>query len=180
VDDGLACSDPEGGALTYLWSLLGEPVPFGAGPVVTNCLEVGEHTILLTVTGPNGLPGTTNFTLEVVTDPLAIELLIEDVTESHKAGVALSPKIKRELTTTLRVALRHAGEENLRATQKALDAFEKKVRAQVAKGHPEQATAWIRWSQAISEGMEMCLKPPRKHEPDDDAKNPDPKAPPRK
>jgi hypothetical protein len=111
---------------------------------------------------------------------LAIELLTEDVTESHKSGAALSRKLKRELIATLRVALAHAGEEKLRATQKALDAFEKKVRAQVAGAYPELATAWIRWSQAISEGMEMCLKPPRKHQPDDDVEKPDPKVPPRK
>jgi hypothetical protein len=50
VADGLASSDPEGDALAYLWWLLGDPVPFGAGPVVTNCLEVGEHTLNLAVT----------------------------------------------------------------------------------------------------------------------------------
>jgi hypothetical protein len=180
VADGLASSDPEGDALAYLWWLLGDPVPFGAGPVVTNCLEVGEHTLNLAVTDPHGLTGLSSLTLEVVTAPLAIELLIEDVTESHKSGAALSRKLKRELIATLRVALAHAGQEQLRATQKALDAFEKKVRAQVAGAYPELATAWIRWSQAISEGMEMCLKPPRKHQPDDDVENPDPKVPPRK
>jgi hypothetical protein len=167
VADGWTSSDPEGGDLTYLWSLENDPVPFGAGPVITNCLEVGRHTILLTVTDPAGLSDTTSKTIEVVTAPLAIELLIEQIEESHKSGVVLSRKIKRELTETLRVALGFAGDEKLRQTQKALDAFEKKVRAQVAPTEPEAATAWIRWSQAISDGMEKCIKPPRKDHHDD-------------
>ncbi len=160
VADGWTSSDPEGGNLTYLWFLEGNPVPFGAGPVVTNCLEVGEHTIILVVTDPDGLSDDARQTIEVVTAPLGIEILIEKVSHSPKAGV--SRKISRELIATLRVALNHAGNERLRATQAALDAFEKKVRAQLSKTHPELATSWIRWSQEISEGMEKCIKPPRK------------------
>jgi hypothetical protein len=173
VADGYSSSDPEGGALTYLWSLAGDPVPFGAGPVVTNCLEVGQHTIILTVTDPQGLSGTDSKTIEIVTAPLAIELLIEQINESQKSGIVLSRKTKRELTETLRVALGFAGDEKLRQTQKALDAFEKKVRAQVAPTEPEAATAWIRWSQAISDGMEKCIKPPRKGKGHDDDKKDD-------
>jgi len=170
VADGWTSSDPEGKDLTYLWFLEGEATPIGAGPVITNCLEVGEHTIVLVVTDPEGLTGTTSQTIEVVTAPLAIDLLIEEINEAHKNGVVLSRKIKRELTETLRVALNHAGRERLRETQKALDAFEKKVRAQVAKTEPEAAAAWIRWSQAVSEGMEKCIKPPRKSKDHDDKK----------
>jgi len=170
VADGWTSSDPEGEDLTYLWFLEGEVTPIGAGPVITNCLEVGSHTIVLTVTDPKGLSDTASQTIEVVTAPLAIDLLIEQINESHKNGVVLSRKIKRELTETLRVALNHAGRERLRETQKALDAFEKKVRAQVAKTEPEAAAAWIRWSQAVSEGMEKCIKPPRKSKDHDDKK----------
>jgi hypothetical protein len=141
--------------------------------VVTNCLEVGTHTIVLVVTDPAGLTGTDSKTIEVVTAPLAIELLIEEVNGGSLKS-SITRKIKRELTATLRVALGFAGDEKLRETQKALDAFEKKVRAQVAKDHPEEATAWIRWSQSVSEGMEKCIKPPRKHKQHDpkDPKNP--------
>jgi len=170
VADGWTSSDPEGGDLTYLWFLEGEATPIGAGPVITNCLEVGSHTLVLVVTDPTGLSDTASQTIEVVTAPLAIDLLIEEINEAHKHGVTLSRKIKRELTETLRVALNHAGRERLRETQKALDAFEKKVRAQVAKTEPEAAAAWIRWSQAVSEGMEKCIKPPRKSKDHDDKK----------
>ena len=144
-------------ALAYWWFLEPEPVAFAVGAVVTNCLEVGIHTIILAVTDANGLAGMDTKTIEVVTAPLAIELLIAKVDESR-----LARKTKRELTATLRVALNHAKRERLRETQQALSAFEKKVRAQVAQGHPAEATQWIRWSQAVSEGIENCLKPARK------------------
>jgi hypothetical protein len=167
---------PPGGDLTYLWFADQDPVPFGAGPVVTNCLEVGEHTIVLVVTDENNLTGTTSKTIEVVTAPLAIDLLIEQIDTAHKRGLVLTRKLKRELTATLRVALGHAGREEIRATQKALDAFEKKVRASVSEIGEEAAQAWIRWSQAVSEGMDKCIKPPRKpkdhHDDKKDAEEP--------
>jgi len=40
--------------------------------------------------------------------------------------------------------------------------FEKKVRAKVAQTWPEYARVWIKWSQSTSEGMDKCIKPPRK------------------
>ena len=92
-----------------------------------------------------------------MTAPLAIELLIEKVNESH-----IPRRTKRELVATLRTAQKQAGNEKIRQTQQTLDVFEKKVRAQVAPGYPEEARVWIRWSQATSEGMEKCIKPPRK------------------
>ena len=115
------------------------------------------HTILLTVTDPTGLSDNDRKTIEIVTAPLGVELLIEKVNQSR-----IPRKTKRELVTTLRVALNHAGNDRLRATQTALDAFEKKVRANLSKAYPAEATAWIRWSQRISEGMEKCIKPARK------------------
>jgi hypothetical protein len=47
------------------------------------------------------------------------------------------------------------------------------VRAQVAKDHPDEATIWIKWSQAVSEGMEKCIKPPHKGKGHDDDKKDD-------
>jgi hypothetical protein len=176
VANGLASTDPENAPLTYQWFLEPGATAIGSGPIITNCLEVGEHTIVLVVTDPGQLTGTTNLTIEVVTAPLAIEVLIEQINESHKSGYVLSRKIKRELTETLRVALGFAGQEKLRETLKALDAFEKKVRAQVSPAYPELAIAWIRYSHLVSQGMESCIKPPRKHK-DEDPKDPDPKHP---
>jgi hypothetical protein len=158
VLDGWTSSDPEGGDLTYLWFNESDPVPFGAGPMVTNCYEVGTHTIILTVTDSTGLTGTDSKTIEVVTAPLAIELLIEKINES-----LVERKTKRELVASLRTAQGHAGKENIRATQQALDVFEKKVRAQVAPNYPEEARVWILWTQATSQGMEKCIKKLPKH-----------------
>jgi hypothetical protein len=166
--DGSMSSDPENDALSYLWFVEPEPAPFSASTATTNCFEVGTHTVILTVTDSAGLSDTDSLVFEVVTAPLAIELLIEEINEAHKTGVLLSRKIKRKLTATLRVAFNHASREQLRETQKALDAFEKKVRAQLAANQPTAATAWIRWSQAMSEGVQNCIRPPRNPKDADD------------
>ena len=157
VLDGWTSSASNGGALTYLWFDELEPVPFDSGVVTTNCYEVGTHTITLIVEDSNGLTGTDSKTIEVLTAPLAIELLIEKVNQSR-----VTRSIKRELVASLRVALNHSKGEKIRQTQQALDVFEKKVRAKVEQNWRENARVWIKWSQAVSTGMEKCIKPPRK------------------
>ena len=143
--------------MTYLWFTEPAVVPFAANAVVTNCFELGTHTILLTATDPKGASNTDTLTIEVVTAPLAVELLMEKINES-----LIPRRIKRELSATLRIALTHSKENRLRLTQTSLSAFERKVRAQVVAGYPALATEWIRWSQNISTGMENCIKPPAK------------------
>ena len=157
VLDGWTSSAADGGALTYLWFDELEPVPFDGGVVVTNCYEVGEHTLTLVVTDSRGLTGTDTKTIEVMTAPLAVELLIEKVNQSR-----VSRTVKRELVASLRAALTSAKADKGRPTPTTLDAFEKKVRAKIADAYPEEARVWIKWSQAISAGMEKCMKPPRK------------------
>ena len=153
--DGSLSSDPDQDALSYLWFIEPSPVPFAAGAVATNCLEVGVHTVVLTVTDPDGASDSDSLTIEVLTAPLAIELLMEKVNESR-----VTRAIKRELLAVLRTALNQSKNERIRPTQTTLDAFEKKVRAKVTAGYPADAAAWIRWSQAISSGMEKCIKAP--------------------
>ncbi|MBK7999073.1 MAG: HYR domain-containing protein [Verrucomicrobia bacterium] len=157
VLDGWTSSAADGGALTYLWFDELEPVPFDGGPVTTNCYEVGTHTITLIVTDSRGLTDSDSKTIEVVTAPLAIELLIEKVNQSR-----VTRAVKRELVASLRAALNSAKAEKGRPTQTTLDAFEKKVRAKIAEAYPEEARVWIKWSQAVSTGIEKCIKPPRK------------------
>ena len=153
--DGSLSSDPDGDALTYWWFVQPSTLPFAGGPVATNCLEVGTHTIVLTVTDTKGASHSDTLTIEEITAPLAIELLMEKVTES-----SLSRTIKRELLTVLRTALNQAKAERIRPTQITLDNFEKKVRAKVVGSHSDLAASLIRWSQAISSGMEKCIKAP--------------------
>ena len=167
VADAWSSSDPQNSPLTYLWFLDNDPMPVGAGPVITNCVEVGVHTFTLAVRNGCGQDGTTNLTFEVVTGPLGIELLIEKVNES-----SLPRSSKRVLNQTLRVALSQAGDEKIRAAVNTLDVFEKKVRA-LPDRYLTEKTAWVRWSQAVSEGMTKCVKPPRKPKHDDD-KDPQP------
>ncbi len=155
--DGSLSSDPENSALTYLWFTEPAVVPFATSAVVTNCFELGTHTIVLTATDSEGASDADTLTIEVVTAPLAVELLMEKINES-----LIPRRIKRELIATLRIALNHSKENRLRLTQTSLSAFERKVRAQVVTGYPALAAEWIRWSQNISTGMENCIKPPAK------------------
>ncbi len=145
------------GPLSYLWFTAPSPVPFASGAVVTNCFELGTHTVFLTATDSEGASDSDSLTIEVVTAPLAVELLMEKINES-----LIPRRIKRELIATLRLALNHSKENRLRLTQTSLSAFERKVRAQVVPGYPALATEWIRWSQNISTGMENCIKLPVK------------------
>lgn len=60
--------DPEGGALTYAWSLGGVQIATGATPVV-GPFEVGVHTVTLTVTDDHGATATDGMVITVVNDP---------------------------------------------------------------------------------------------------------------
>jgi len=164
--DGSLSSDPENDALTYYWFLEPDPVPFAVGAVATNCLELGTYTVILNVTTPDGQSSMDTKTLEIVTAPLAVEILIEKVNQS-----VIPRRTKRELVATLRVALKQSGNNKLRLTQTTLDVFEKKVRAQAVPNYPALATEWIRWSQSITTGMENCIKPAKKPKYDDKGKD---------
>ena len=117
-----------------------------------------HRNITLTVEDSMGLTGTDSKKIEVLTAPLAIELLIEKVNQSH-----VTRSIKRELVASLRVALNASKAEKIRQTQTALDAFEKKATAKLHANYPALERAWKKWSQSVSTGMEKCIKPPVKH-----------------
>jgi hypothetical protein len=52
VLDGTLSSNPGGGTLTYMWTVDGTPV--GAGPIITNTMEIGWHDVTLTVDSGSG------------------------------------------------------------------------------------------------------------------------------
>ena len=65
--DGSGSSDPEGGALTYTWSVDGVQAATGASPVI-GPFAVGIHTVTLTVTDDHGATATDNMVVTVVNE----------------------------------------------------------------------------------------------------------------
>ncbi len=67
VLDATGSSDPEGGILTYVWTLSGVQIATGPGPVV-GPFAVGIYTIALTVTDDHGATATDSMTLTVINE----------------------------------------------------------------------------------------------------------------
>jgi len=123
-------------------------LPFASGVLASNCLELGEQTILLIVTDPLGGTGTDRLTIEVLSTDEAIELLIDKVNSSN-----IARRNKRPFIATLKatVASSARGQNNTAANQ--LRAFQNKVRAQVSPDNPQEADCWIQWAQHIIDAL---------------------------
>lgn len=65
--DGSGSTDPEGGALSYAWTVDGVQVAAGSAPVV-GPFAVGSYTIVLTVTDDHGATATDSMTLTVINE----------------------------------------------------------------------------------------------------------------
>jgi hypothetical protein len=150
--DGSLSSDPEGGALTYAWFLDPSPVPSATGVTATVCPEPGEQTIRLVVTDPFGETGTDTLTIQVMLVDESIALLIDKVNNS-----TIARKEKRPFIATLKAASASAARTDYSATIGQLNAFQNKVRAQVARTNPEEAASWIKWAQQIIDATSRCL-----------------------
>ncbi len=85
--EGVGSSDPEGGVLTFAWSLGGVQVATGANPVV-GPFAVGVHTITLTVTDDKGATGTDSMIVTVTNAP-PLANAGPDQTASHAQTVTL-------------------------------------------------------------------------------------------
>jgi hypothetical protein len=170
VFDGRQSTDPESplAELTLAWYLENAMRPFAFGVLVTNCLELGPETITLTVTDPEGESDSASLPIEVIGVSDAFDLLIDGVTES-----SVVRRNKRPFIATLKAASaaamrdhsrhdwqwKHGGisrEHHGRTAINQLNAFQNKVRAQVAHEHPGEAALWIRWAQYIIDALARC------------------------
>jgi hypothetical protein len=156
VADGSASSDAEtpNSGLTFSWFIDPSPLPVASGEKTTVCLELGTQTVLLAVTDPQGATSTDSITVDVVTAGEAIDELIAKVNAS-----SIERRNKRPFLASLKSAAAAADRGQAHTAQNILGAFQNKVRAQVAKANPVEAQAWIRWAQAIIDGLQPCAAP---------------------
>jgi hypothetical protein len=147
VLDGSLSSDPDGDTLTYAWFADGSVVPFATGVRVTNCFDVGEHTITLLVDDGRCV-GTNTVTVEVVTGCEAVEALIDKVNNA-----SLARANKRPLIATLKAACASFERGSFQSAVGQLGAFVNKVQAQIAPRNPDDAALFIRCAQSIIDSV---------------------------
>lgn len=85
--DGNASSDPEGGSLSYVWTLDGTQIATGPAPVV-GPFNAGTHTITLTVTDDHGATASDDMVLTVL-NRAPVAIAGPDRTANHAQTVAL-------------------------------------------------------------------------------------------
>jgi len=146
VLDGSRSSDPDGDPLTFAWFADGGVVPIASGAVANAVLEVGQHSITLTVS--DGLASDSDtITLQIVTPAEAVELLILTV-----ETVDLGRKNKRPLIATLKASVAAFDRGSYGAAVNQLQAFQNKVRAQI--DDEALAASLIAAAQAIIDAVE--------------------------
>jgi hypothetical protein len=141
-----AAVDPQGQPLQYSWWSGG--VPFATGAVVTNCFDVGCYTVTFMATEPGGASCSTNLNFCVVTAGEATEQCIELVSQSE-----LSRLKKRPLIASLRAAVASFDRGDSIPALNQLNAFQQKVRSQVAPHDPALAESFITCAQRIIDAV---------------------------
>jgi hypothetical protein len=143
-----SCSvDPDGDALTYSWFADGSVVPFAAGVRVTNCFDLGGHTILLLV-DDGRCSDSHPVTVDVLTGCEAVEALVAKVNDA-----SLSRANKRPLIATLKAACASFERGSFESAVGQLGAFVNKVRAQIGPANPDEAALFIRCAQSIIDSV---------------------------
>jgi hypothetical protein len=140
-----SASDPDGNPLQYIWSTNG--VVIGAGPLITNCLPAGCHTVTLTVSDGVAVCQT-DLNVCVVGACQAVEQCIALVQNSNIARAN-----KRPFLATLKAVCASFDRGNFIAGMNQLRAFQNKVRAQVARANPVEAQAFIDCAQRILDAV---------------------------
>jgi len=158
--DGSGSTDPDGDALTTSWVTDGTNIL--AGTVVTNCLDVGCHTI--TMVTSDGRANCHQFLdICVITASEACEQLITVVENTQ-----VERKNKRPLIVSLKAAKAAFERDGWKVGELMLRVFEYKVSAQIARHNPAEAAMFIDSAQHIISALECVVKQPRRHHGDHD------------
>jgi len=150
--DASLSSDADNDALAFLWSKDDEGTPFAAGVMTTNAVEVGAHSVVL-LASDAAASGTDTLWIEVITLEDAVDEVYWMLLESDVVR-----KDKRPLLTTLDRVWNSFDDGRLKAGVRQLEAFQKKVHAQVSGRHPALARRLIGTSQQIIDAVESYLE----------------------
>ena len=150
VCDGSRSYDPEGAGLRYAW--FNGADWFSTNRIAATVLPPGTHVITLLL--DDTVPGGTNSasaTVEVLSPAQAVGRLVGLVENS---GLPLNRQ--RPLLATLRAALAAVGRADFRPSLNQLEAFEHKVRAQIARSDPALAETLIQATDRIILALGCC------------------------
>jgi hypothetical protein len=131
--DGSLSSDVECDPITYAWYLNGSVVPYASTVIATNVLPLGQHSIQLVVDDSQCV-GMSTITLEVISPADAVNLLIDEITNSN-----LERREQRPLIASLKVAIASFDREGAVSGVNQLNSILNKISAQIAKDYPTEA-----------------------------------------
>jgi hypothetical protein len=148
-----SAEDPEGDRLNFMWLLDGSPIAIG--PLATNCLELGCHTLTL-IASDGSFNSSTQLEVCAISPSQAVEACVELVDDSS----TLTRQQKRPLIASLRAALAAFERGNTIPAANQLRAFQNKIRAQVQGTNPVEAKSLIECVQQILNALDCRAAAP--------------------
>lgn len=151
--DASGSSDPDGDPLTYSWTVDGAPVDPGTavGPLLTACLEVGCHTVTVNVSDGQ-VASACSVSVCVITAGETVHHCIDLVDNMN-----LGRKNKRPLLASLKAAAAAFDRGSFGAGMNQLNAFQNKIRAQVAPSNPGGAAELTDCVERILSAIECTM-----------------------
>jgi len=150
ICDASSSTDVENDTLEFSWFHNGEQTPFALGLRVTNVFELGIQTIVLHASDGRA-ESETSLAIEILTPGEAVEALAAQLSEAP-----LDRNRKRPLITSLKVAVASFDRGNFGAGINRLQAFQNKIRAQLAEADTTLAEAL---SEAAGEILRAMASP---------------------
>jgi len=126
IFDASGSTDPENDPISFTWFDDGSTNAYASGPITTNTLAIGNHTIQVTLSAGDDVVST-NITVQVITPAEAVGqilILVDDVN--------LGSKNKQPLIASLSAAIGSFDRGELISAANQLAAFQHKVQVQIS------------------------------------------------